>query len=378
MIKLCVEGWRKINHSYAIVNQKQLLEFSKLPIYLRHKDVNYIGKDWNELENFNGFSQEENYILDSIKKPLSNEIFDITFRISFPYNFDACNSKKLFVFGTAEYQNINGHHKYENLKKEILTNQINIITPSNWSKEGFIKSGFDPKNVTVIHHGVDTRNFYKIDNEMKIEIKRSFGIKKDDFVILNVGSMTENKGIDYLLVAFFILKQKYSNVKLILKDQSNLFNVYATQYLKKMKESKYSNLLNEENIKDIIIISKNLKISDLNNLYNIADCYVSPYRAEGFNLTPLEAASSGTPIIVTKGGSTDDYFDTSLGLQIDSKLINNSNKTYLEPNLDSLVDSILKIKMKKNIFDKKKVQEYLIKNYSWKKITNQILDIFNK
>ena len=378
MIKLCVEGWRKINHSYAIVNQKQLIEFSKYPIYLRHKDIDFIGKDWNELENFNGFSKEENNILDDIKKPLNNELFDITLRISFPYNFDECNSEKLFVFGTSEYQNINGHHKYQNLKEKILSKPLNILTPSNWSKEGFIKSGFDPDKVSVIPHGVDIKNFYPIEDKVKNKIKRKLGIKEDDFVILNIGSMTENKGIDYLLVAFFILKQKYNNLKLILKDQSNLFKIYASQYLKKMKESKYSNLMNDRNLKDVITISNNLNILDLNNLYNIADCYVSPYRAEGFNLTPLEAASSGTPIIVTKGGSTDDYFDTFLGLQIESKLINDNNKTMLEPNLDSLINNILKIKMNKSKFDKKKTQEYLLKNYSWKKVTGQILDLISK
>ncbi len=378
MIRLCVEGWKKINHSYAIVNQKQLIELSKLSIYLRHKDTDYLVKEWNELENFNGFSHEENNILDSIKKPLDHETFDVTLRISFPYNYDACNSKKLFVYGTAEYQNIDNHHRYENLDKIILNNPINIITPSNWSKVGFVKSGFDPDRVSVIPHGVDTANFFSIENQIKNKIKRNFGIKEDDFVILNIGSMTENKGIDYLLVAFFILKEKYDNLKLILKDQSNLFKIHASQYLKKMKESKYSNLINDKNIKDIIVISKNLTITELNNLYNIADCYASPYRAEGFNLTPLEAASSGTPIIVTKGGSTDDYFDSCLGVQVDSKLIYNNNKTMLEPNLDSLVDNILKIKMNKSKFDKKKTQEYLIKNYSWKKITSKMIDLISK
>ena len=44
--------------------------------------------------------------------------------------------------------------------------------------------------------------------------------------------------------------------------------------------------MNDRNLKDVITISNNLNILDLNNLYNIADCYVSPYRAEGFNLTP--------------------------------------------------------------------------------------------
>ncbi len=378
MIKLCVEGWRKINHSYAIVNQKQLIELSKLPIYLRHKDIDFATKDWNELENSNGFSQEENNILDNIKKPLNNEVFDITLRISFPYNFEKNTSKKLFIFGTSEYQNIDGHYINGDPKRENLRNNLFIITSSNWSKKGFVKAGFDSSKVKVVPCGVDCNTFKNIDDDRKNKIRDKLGINHDDFVILNIGSMTENKGIDYLLVAFFILKQKYNNLKLILKDQSNLFKINASLYLNKMKDSKYSSLLNDKNIKDVIVISKNLTVSDLNNLYNIADCYTSPYRAEGFNLTPLEAASSGTPIIVTRGGSTDDYFDDCLGLQIESKQIHNKNKTMLEPSLESLIDSILKIKMNKIRLDKKKVQEYILKNYSWKKVTSQILDVMSE
>ena len=114
--------------------------------------------------------------------------------------------------------------------------------------------------------------------------------------------MTENKGIDYLLAAFAIIRKKKKNIKMILKDQSNLYNVKAENYLKKLKDTKYGPLINEDVINNIFFISKNMDLSTLNELYNITDCYVSPYRAEGFNLTPLEAAASGTPIIVTKGG----------------------------------------------------------------------------
>ena len=151
MIKLCVEGWRKINHSYAIVNQKQLIEFSKLPIYLRHKDIDFASKDWSELENSNGFSHEENNILDNIKKPLNNEVFDITLRISFPYNFEKNTSKKLFIFGTSEYQNIDGHYIKGDPKKENLRKNLFIITSSNWSKKGFVKAGFEH----IIPQGID-------------------------------------------------------------------------------------------------------------------------------------------------------------------------------------------------------------------------------
>ena len=75
-------------------------------------------------------------------------------------------------------------------------------------------------------------------------------------------------------------------------------------------------------------------------MYGISDCYVSPYLAEGFGLTPLEASSSGTPIVVTKGGSTDDYFNPIMGTQIQSKLIRVKSASYLRPNVDSLVESI--------------------------------------
>ena len=91
-----------------------------------------------------------------------------------------------------------------------------------------------------------------------------------------------------------------------------MYNVKGENNLVKLKNTKYGSLINEDVLSNIFFISRNMDLSTLNELYNITDCYVSPYRAEGFNLTPLEAAASGTPIIVTKGGSTDDYFNHKL------------------------------------------------------------------
>lgn len=56
-------------------------------------------------------------------------------------------------------------------------------------------------------------------------------------------------------------------------------------------------------------------------LYNSCDALVTPYIGEGFNLPPLEASACGIPILVPQGGSTDDYFDLKMGLQIETKLI---------------------------------------------------------
>ena len=130
-------------------------------------------------------------------------------------------------------------------------------------------------------------------------------------------------------------------------------------------------------MKDIIIISENLNLNEIRNLYSITDCYVSPYIAEGFNLTPLEAAACGTQIIVTKGGSTDDYFNECLGFQIESKLVKMNEDYYrLEPEIESLI-SILKEK----IINKKDELEHIRsdfvhENFSWKSVVKKLTKEF--
>ena len=93
-----------------------------------------------------------------------------------------------------------------------------------------------------------------------------------------------------------MLKKKHKNLKLILKDQSNLYEWKADFPMKKVFESDFNQkykIFNDKMYKDIIIISENLNFDQLRNIYSITDCYVSPYKAEGFNLTPLEAAACG-------------------------------------------------------------------------------------
>jgi len=124
-------------------------------------------------------------------------------------------------------------------------------------------------------------------------------------------------------------------------------------------------------VQGFFVISQNLNLNQLNGLYNAADCYVSPYRAEGFNLTPLEAAAAGTPIIVTKGGSTDDYANESFATQIESKKIVENQMSYLEPTLGSLVDKLeKKIEYRNSNTDQKMVFEFIQKNFTWDVISN--------
>ena len=382
-MNILIEGWRNINHSFALVNQWQIMELIKSnDIFF--KDVPYISKNWNKNKNSSGL---EKNILEQINKlpsTKSDQNHDITYRISFPFNFNnEFNSKILVVFGNCEYKKLRKEKHVPKLTEEIKNNKNFFIhTPSNWSKEGYLKAGFKNSQIIVVPHGVDKKVFYLSSSDEKIKLKNKYGIKDDEFVLTNIGAMTENKGVEILIAAYGILKKKFDNLRLILKDQSNLYGIKTNHLFDKIKKSNFNqkfNIINEKMMKDIKIISENLNLNEIRNLYSITDCYVSPYLAEGFNLTPLEAAACGTQIIVTKGGSTDDYFNDCLGFQIESKLVKMNEDFYrLEPEIESLI-SILKEKIinKKDEL-KQKRRDYVHNNFSWQKIVKDLKNEFEE
>lgn len=374
--KILIEGWRGINHSYAMVNQYQLLEMHKIGLDLQHLDLPFFSEKWNSIDNNSGFENEEREKIASIKEVNSNQIHDITYRISFPFRFYPSKSEKLFVYGTSEFQNIDGYIYNNELKEGINNANLLVITPSNWSKIGFLKAGFEDSRVLVVPHGVNQKIYKPISQSTKKQFRDALNVSDEDFIILSLGAMTANKGIDILVMAFAFLKEKYSHLKLVLKDSSNLYDIRIDNVLRNLF-TQNPRLASENITESIILISDNLALSQLNGLYGAADCYVSPYRAEGFNLTPLEAAACGTPIVITKGGSTDDYFHESFALQIEGKKVTNRNETKIEPSIDSLIEQLeILIEGKSNRLEKNIAQQFIAQNFTWGSAVNKIVDIF--
>ena len=232
----------------------------------------------------------------------------------------------------------------------------------------------------VVPHGVDLNTFYLVSEEEKKKIRNKYNIKSDDFILTNISAMTVNKGVEVLIAAYGMLKKKHKNLKLILKDQSNLYEWKVDFPMKKVFESEFNQkykIFNDEMYNDIIIISENLNFDELRNIYSITDCYVSPYKAEGFNLTPLEAAACGTQIVVTGGGSTDDYFDDCMGYKIESKEKNINNNIFLSPKIDSLINILNSIINKND--DKKETRSKLVReNFSWENVVKKLKKEFEK
>ena len=380
-MNILIEGWRGINHSFSLVNQWQILELLKsCEVYFN--DAPFVSDKWNSEKNYSGLEKNLSDLINNLPNPKKDQLHDITYRISFPSNFDnKFKSKILFVFGNCETK-ILSKNKYINNTPEKIKNNKNffIHTPSNWCKEGYLKAGFKNEQVIVIPHGVDKKTFYAISNEEKIKVRKEYGIEKDAFILTNIGAMTENKGVEILIAAYGILKKRIDNLILILKDQSNLYEIKTDYLFDKIKKSNFNKIykiINDKMMNDIKIISKNLNLKELRNLYSITDCYVSPYRAEGFNLTPLEAASCGSQIVITKGGCTDDYYNPCLGYQIESIEKKVNDASFLEPNIDSLVNILEEKVINKSDNSKIERSNYVNENFSWDKVVSKLKEEFN-
>src|SRR5215510_10401421 len=102
MKSLCVEGWRFIPHSFALINQWQLLAFlNKKTITLGVRDAPYYSSHWRPAKGL--FSVEQEIRLASIPTLDLDAPSDATLRISAPFDVSIRSHGRTVVFGTSEY-----------------------------------------------------------------------------------------------------------------------------------------------------------------------------------------------------------------------------------------------------------------------------------
>jgi hypothetical protein len=156
---LIVEGWRFIPHSYAIVNQWQLLALSRRSdLELKIVDLPLISKRWKQQMGL--FEPRAEECLQNLEIANAQDRAAVTLRISFPFDFSPSRSPLTAVFGTCEHQRIRKDQvpdmsAYERLQARPQPEDIRAVTPSTWSAEGFYHAGFKPEQVIVVPHGVD-------------------------------------------------------------------------------------------------------------------------------------------------------------------------------------------------------------------------------
>jgi glycosyltransferase involved in cell wall biosynthesis len=381
---LLVQGWRYIPHSYALINSYQLVELAQYPnLKIWHQDMPYVTEDWKATQGL--LSPQNEAILNHIPvviNPSEMMQADVTLRVYCPFNLASSSSSKTFMFGCTEWgivpQSILRGMRVASFRDAHLASNTTIITASQWSKQGFINSGADPQRVVVIPLGYDPQVYYPLSDHQRLSLRQKKGWT-DYFVFLNIGVMwNERQGIDRLLKAFAILTEIYPHIRLVLKGRDAIFPSKASiQSASKtiLTDAEY------ERIKPKIgYIGNSLSAQEMAELYQAADCYVSPYSAEGFNLPVLEAIACGLPVICTDGGPTDDFIRSEFAWKIDSQLQikqqQNGDINYqLTPSQDHLIE--LMRMMIKNPHLRTQTQQlgtkYVAERYTWKHIVKQLV-----
>jgi glycosyltransferase involved in cell wall biosynthesis len=355
MPTLLVHGWRGINHSFSLVNQFQISHLADQPaLRVFHEDAPYLLPSWSAAESGSDFPADIANKVSRIPNPNALESIDAAYSITFPHvlyrrAIGYPQPKQILTFMVTEFGVKPGACSQLGLRPEDYTSENNlIITPSQWSALKLVEGGFRPDRIAVIPHGVEQSIFHGVNQRQREFERKQLDIPPDAYLFLNLGAMTANKGVKLLIQAFGNLRLKYPHIRLMLKDNRNLYGLRAEDAVKHAL-SEMPHLANDQVVGSIRVITKNLTPDQLSVLYRSSDCYVSPYYAEGFNLPVIEAAACETPVIVTRGGPTDDFCPDHLCRKIDATLFPNSELPealgdhrfipghHLVPSFDSLV-----------------------------------------
>lgn len=373
-LKLLVRGWRGINHSYAMVNQYQLAALTlNDDIEFLHEDLPFIAAHWSKQNNNSGFDEATRQRLENIKA-YKGQAVDACYSISAPVNFfrGKSNRNATFIVTETGLSESNFSEHSRNLK-HFSKSQNWAITPTVWSKKKLVDYGIPYEKIFVLPHGIDPAVFKKYQEEERNRARQNLGIKPDEFVFLNVGGSFWNKGIDLLLRAYCELRQKNQSIRLILKDNRQLYGIGSDSILSSIAE-KHPGLLTDDTIASIITIPGTLSLNQLTDLYNLADLYVSPYRAEGFNMPVIEAMACGLPVLVTDGGATDDFVTEDFGKKISGKLVMPSETElpvggyFIEPDINDLRD-----KMAARMVDWTRTAHDISTSFHWGSISNRLM-----
>ena len=375
---LVVEGWRGINHSFALVNQFQLLELSQRPeLGLHHVDMPFHFAHWNRTNNGPGFRPPDEARIAAVAPAQPGVQYDWAYRIFSPVALPApSTARRLAVFAVTEYGLDDTYFTADSDTRLFEDSGGLLITPSHWSRKRILDYGFRPETVHVVPHAASAAYFGPLPPEQIQRQRVDLGLRDDEVVLVNIGAAIWNKGIDVLLKAFALARQKRSDLRLIFKDQRGTYGLSGEDYVQSTLGA--AGLLSLDVLNAITLIPTNLSMPQINCIYAVADCYVSPYRAEGFNLPVIEAMTCGTPVIVTEGGATDDFVHGAPHRKIRATLHTNAvvaNRhvaAYHEPDLEHLVELLLAVEPKSQLAAAPSAP-----SQTWASAVDQLLGLLN-
>jgi L-malate glycosyltransferase len=176
----------------------------------------------------------------------------------------------------------------------ILKNSDDIFVVSNALKYEVLKLGITQiKNkITVTWNIVDVDKFRP---GKKSNFKREIGINSEKPVILFVGNLVPQKGVEYLIKSKKFLK---TDAEIVIVGNGPLY-------------PKLKGMVEYEGIKGVTFTGAR---NDIYNVMPAADVVVLPSISESFGIVLLEAMASGKPVVGTDVGGIPEVINENFGI----------------------------------------------------------------
>ncbi len=217
----------------------------------------------------------------------------------------------------------------------------------------------DPEKVCIIPCGFNPDEFFPIDKQLSRE---ALGLDPEAKIILQLGRMVPRKGIDNVIRALALLKQR-ENVKLVIVGgESTVPDLAYSPELKRLKA-----LSIDLNVEDRVIFTGRKDREQLKVYYDAADVFVTTPWYEPFGITPLEAMACATPVIgADVGGIKYSVIDGRTGFLVPPK----------SPGL--LADKIALLLDNENLMNN--MGSWALKHvhalFTWEKVTEQLHELY--
>ena len=173
--------------------------------------------------------------------------------------------------------------------KVILKNAKKLVASAEAGSLQYQGFKIPESKIVIIPNGVDFKKFpLKDEKVLSNQFKKKYNLQGKR-IILYLGRIHQIKGIDLLVNAFSDLILKLEDIHLVIVGPDD-------GYLPELKEKvKQRKITLKTTILDFLDDKEKLEA------FAAADVFALPSVSEGFSLTVVEAAMTGTPVVITKG-----------------------------------------------------------------------------
>ena len=245
--------------------------------------------------------------------------------------------------------------KYINDTEWMLTYEsTEVIVNSNYMKSELQRLfGLPFEKINVVPNGVNNTNYTGIERDY--DFRRRYALDNEK-IILFMGRLVYEKGVQYLIGAMPKILEHYHDAKLVIAGKGGMID--------ELKQEVYNLGLGNK-----VCFAGYLNGKDVGKMYKAADISVFPSTYEPFGIVTLEAMLAEIPVVVSDIGGLNEIVDhRQTGM-----------KSYCG-NSNSIADSILELLFDPALCNNivKKAKAKVRNEYNWNKIAQDTHFIYQK